>query len=358
MKRTLFHGRRAAQLETDELRLTVTEEGGHLAELLHKEAGISPLWIPQWKSIEPSEYSPVRHPDHGNGPESQLVAGLLGHSICLDLFGAPDPEESAAGIPVHGEAPVATYKVEGDDSELILSAVLPKAELTFRRSLKLAGDGVVSFSESVDNHACTDRPIGWTQHVTLGAPFLQHGNTRFIISGTRSWVYEGDFNNGLGMQMPGAEFDWPLCPRKDGGVDDFSTFTSEESTGGFTAHLMNPEREHAFFLAWSPRYKLAVGYAWRREDFPWLSRWEENHLRPWAPWNSNGFALGMEFGVSPMVESRRKMVERGKVFDTPTFRWIPARSRHSVRYCAFVRPADTLPGSVQWDGESKIHLLS
>jgi hypothetical protein len=36
MKRTIFHGRRTAQLETDELRLTVTEEGGHLAELLHK----------------------------------------------------------------------------------------------------------------------------------------------------------------------------------------------------------------------------------------------------------------------------------------------------------------------------------
>jgi hypothetical protein len=358
MKQTIFHGRRTAQLETDEVRLTVTEEGGHVAELLDKKTGISPLWIPRWKSIEPSEYSSARHPEYGGGPESQLVAGLLGHNICLDLFGSPDPEESAAGIPVHGEAPVATYEVEGDDSELILSAVLPKAELTFRRSLKLAGDGVVCFSESVHNHACTDRPIGWTQHVTLGAPFLERGNTQFIISGTRSWVYESDFNNGLGMQMSGAEFNWPFCPRKDGGVDDFSTFTSEESTGGFTAHLMHSEQEHAFFLAWSPRYKLAFGYVWRREDFPWLSRWEENHLRPWAPWNSNGFALGMEFGVSPMVESRRKMVERGKVFNTATFRWIPARSRHSARYCAFVRQADAMPGSVHWDGETKIHFLS
>jgi hypothetical protein len=194
--------------------------------------------------------------------------------------------------------------------------------------------------------------------VTLGAPFLERGNTQFIISGTRSWVYESDFNNGLGMQMSGAEFNWPFCPRKDGGVDDFSTFTSEESTGGFTAHLMHSEQEHAFFLAWSPRYKLAFGYVWRREDFPWLSRWEENHLRPWAPWNSNGFALGMEFGVSPMVESRRKMVERGKVFNTATFRWIAARSRHSARYCAFVRQADAMPGSVDWDGETKIHFLS
>lgn len=357
MQRTLFHGRRAAQLETDELRLTVTEEGGHVAELLHKETKISPLWIPQWRSIEPSEYSPTSHPEYGDGPESKLVAGLLGHSICLDLFGAPDAEESAAGIPVHGEAPVATYQIEGGDSALILSAVLPRAEMTFRRRLALAGDGVVCFSESVENHASTDRPIGWTQHVTLGAPFLERGKTQFVISGTRSLVYEDDFNNGLGMQVPGAQFDWPLCPRKDGRVDDLSTFTSEGSSGGFTAHLMSPEREHAFFIAWSPEYRLAVGYAWRREDFPWLSRWEENHLRPWAPWNSNGFALGMEFGVSPMVESRRRMVERGRLFGSPTFRWIPARSSHAVRYCAFVRAADTMPGSVHWDGDGTIHLL-
>src|SRR5260370_39783378 len=101
---------------------------------------------------------------------------------------------------------------------------------------------------------------------------------------------------------------------------------------------MNPEREHAFVLARSHRYKLAFGYAWRREDFPWLSRWAENHLRPWAAWNSNSFALGMEFGVAPLVESRRKIVERGTAFDTATFRCIPARTRECARCCACVRP--------------------
>jgi hypothetical protein len=36
---------------------------------------------------------------------------------------------------------------------------------------------------------------------------------------------------------------------------------------------------------------------------------------------------GMEFGVSPMPETRRRMMERGRMFDTPCFRWIPAKSR-------------------------------
>jgi hypothetical protein len=93
----------------------------------------------------------------------------------------------------------------------MMEVTLPKAELTFQRSLELADDGVVCFSESVHNCAATDRPIGWTQHVTLGAPFLERGNTRFLVSATRSKVYERPFNDGLGMQVAGAEFDWPLC---------------------------------------------------------------------------------------------------------------------------------------------------
>ena len=346
MKRVTFCGRRAAQLETDELRLTVTQEGGHVAELLHKETGISPLWIPEWRSIEPSEYSDADNSEHGDGPESQLVAGLLGHNICLDLFGAPDPEEAAAGIPVHGEAPVAAYEIEGSNHELVLSANLPRAQMSFQRILQMVDHGVIRFSETVHNLSSTDRPIGWTQHVTLGKPFLERGSTHILTSATHSKVYEHGFNGGLGMQKSGAEFEWPLCPRIDGGVDDLSIFTTEESSGGFTAHLMDPTQNNAFFLAWSPRYKLAIGYIWRREDFPWLSRWEENKLRPWAPWNSNGFALGMEFGVSPMVESRRRMVERNRMFDTPTFRWLPARSSRSVDYYATIKRAETIDSAL------------
>lgn len=354
MNRVTFHGRRAAQIDNEQLRVTVTEEGGHLAELLHKESGINPLWTPHWRSVEPSQFSASHHSEYGDGAESQLVAGILGHNICLDLFGTPDPTEAAAGIPVHGEAPVATYELGGDETSVSMSAHLARAQINFRRTLRLAGNGVLCFSEDVENLSCTDRPIGYTQHVTFGAPFLERGATRIRLSATLSRVYETGFNNGLGMQLDGADFDWPMCPRKDGTTEDLSTFTPSEASGGFTAHLMDSQQQHAFFVAWSPRYKLACGYIWRREDFPWLSRWEENHLRSWAPWNREGFALGMEFGVSPMVESRRQMVERGPMFGAPTFRWIGALSSHSVQYCAFVRHTDMLPRSVHWDGESAV----
>jgi hypothetical protein len=355
VKWSTFRNRRVAEIENDELRLAVTQEGGHVAEILHKSSGINPLWVSEWPSIEPSEYSEQCYPEYGTG-EAHLVSGMLGHILCLDLFGTPTQEESAAGIPVHGEAAVAPYEISGSPNHLTLRTGLPKAQLSFERTLRLAPDGVVGFQETVENCSDTDRPIGWTQHVTLGAPLLERGKTQFLLSATRSKVYEAEFNNGLCMQQPAAEFEWPRCPKRDGGIDDLTTFTSEAKSGGFTAHQMNPEEPHAYFVAWSPTLKLLIGYVWRREDFPWLSRWEENHLRTWAPWNGKGFALGMEFGVSPMVENRREMVERGKMFGAPTFRWIGARSRCEVKYAAFVRTVHAIPSYVWWDGSYEVKL--
>jgi hypothetical protein len=45
----------------------------------------------------------------------------------------------------------------------------------------------------------------------------------------------------------------------------------------------------------------------------------------------------MEFGASPVAETRRQMIERGSLFGVPAFRWIPARTRVEVRYCATIR---------------------
>ena len=356
MKSSFFKGRRSVEIGTDGIRLTATEEGGQVAELLHIKSGVSPLYVPEWPSVEPSEYSAKLDGRYGQNAESRLVASLLGHSICLDVFGTPGVEEIAAGIPVHGEASIARYVLEPTDDSVHMSASLPNAQMAFRRRIDLAENGLVHFYESVENLASTDRPIGWTQHVTLGPPFLERGTTHFSVSAKQSKVLGQNFNNGLGMQEPDATFEWPFCPRKDGTVEDLRTFTTDAVSGGFTAHRMDPNTPHAFFIAWSERFKLAFGYVWRREDFPWLSRWEENHLRPWAPWNSQALALGMEFGVSPMVESRREMVERGRMFDTPTFRWIPARTKLSVEYCAFLREAVDMPRSLTWDGGNSLEL--
>ena len=339
-----YRSRRGLHLENDLLRVTVLEEGGHIAEIYDKASGVNPLWTPSWPSIEPSYFDAASHSEYGDGVDASLLAGIMGHNLCLDIFGGPSAEEAAAGVPVHGEASLVRYEMrrpESSHTELTLEAELPLANLQIERQLVLEGRWL-RITESVQNLSGVDRPIGWTQHVTLGPPFLSKGSTQFRASATRSRVFESSFGPADYLRAA-AEFDWPRAPRTDGGVADLQLYTTADASSAYTAHLMDPARDWAFFTAFSPEARLAIGYAWRRADFPWLGIWEENHSRPQPPWNSSALTRGMEFGVSPFPESRREMIERGRLFDVPTFRWIPAATRVTVEYWATVMPADVVP---------------
>ena len=106
---------------------------------------------------------------------------------------------------------------------------------------------------------------------------------------------------------------------------------------------MDQTRPEAFFVAYSPRHKVAFGYAWQTRDFPWMGIWEENHSRTQPPWNGAVLTRGLEFGVSPFPESRREMVERRSLFGVPTYRWLPARSRLTAEYAIVCRTTPRIP---------------
>jgi hypothetical protein len=69
---TSYRGRRAATIENEALRVTVLEEGGHIAEIADKATGMSPLWTPGWPSIEPSAYDRAAHGIYGGGVDAPL----------------------------------------------------------------------------------------------------------------------------------------------------------------------------------------------------------------------------------------------------------------------------------------------
>ena len=119
-------------------------------------------------------------------------------------------------------------------------------------------------------------------------------------------------------------------------------FPDKSVSGAFSTHRMDPSRPDAFFLAWHPDSKVLVGYVWDPRDFPWLGIWEENHCRTSPPWNGQTTTRGMEFGVSPMPESRREMIERGSLFGTPAYRWLPARKMLRVKYKALLTVSETV----------------
>jgi hypothetical protein len=355
MPETTYRGRRAFTFENERLRVTVLREGGHVAEISQMPGGANPLWTPPWPSIEPSAYHPGKHPEYGANAESSLLAGIMGHNLCLDIFGGVSAEEAAAGLAVHGEASVAPYDISGGGGQIVMRATFHESRIRFERRIRLwPGRPVLHFTETAENLSATDRPIGWTQHVTLGPPFLEKGATEFRASATRSKVFETDFAGGQGYTETGAEFDWPHVPCAAGGTADLRVFTSLPVSGAYTTHLMDVRRPHAFFVAYSPKLKLAFGYLWRREDFPWLGIWEENYSRAHQPWNGQTLTRGMEFGASPMPETRREMVARGSLFGVPGFRWLPARTAVTVEYRAVLAPAAAVPEELVWHDDDGV----
>jgi hypothetical protein len=330
MTETIFHGRLAFQIENDSIRVTVLVEGGHIAEILDKSTGVNPLWVPPWQTIEMSDWSPEKHPLFGNSCESKLLAGIMGHNLCLDLFGPPSAAEIQAGVVAHAEGSWVPYSFEAIDNGLISSCALNDSQLAFERRIQLEGRRV-RIAETVQNLSPLDRPIAWTQHVTLGPPFLANGLTEFRMPATKS--------RALGES---ADFEWPHWPQADG-VRDLRVFPANGPSGGYTAHLMDPNRTKSHWVGWSPESKVAIGYVWNREEFPWLGIWEENRGRTHTPWLGRTLTRGMEFGVSPFPETRRQMIERGSLFDTPGYKWIEGQGRLTAQYYAAIAPAQTIP---------------
>lgn len=344
----IFKGRQAARLENDFLRVTVLQAGGHIAEVFDKRAKVSPLWIPHWTSLEPSKFDRGRPGPFGTGPDAKLLAGIMGHNLCLDLFGVPSEEEALAGLTVHGEASVDRYDITESPGELILQLTLPLAQLKFVRSVQLHKEHI-RIHETVENLTGIDRPIAWTQHVTLSPPFLDPPTTQFRASLTRSIVSDTDPGSDAYLS-PGTEFLWPLAPRLEGGQADLRQMNGTAPASGYTAHLADPQREHAYFIAFAPHFRLAFGYIWRRSDFPWLGIWEENCSRQGSPWDGRTVTRGMEFGVSPFPETRREMVDRNRLLDAPTYKWIPSLGRLEAEYWISSEMVDAAPESLQWPG--------
>jgi hypothetical protein len=351
MAEVIFRDRKAVQLENDSLRLTVLREGGHIAEVFDKRAGVSPLWIPHWPSLEPSAVGAQHEALFGGGSAVKLLAGIMGHNLCLDLFGGPSEAEAALGLTDHGEASIAPYEMTETASGLQMRLIMPLAQLEFVRAIELLGQDI-RVRESVDNLSTIDRPLAWTQHVTLSPPYLDPLTTEFRASMTRSVVTESDPGFAIYLEK-GSEFNWPYAPysaaaQAGAREADLRKMHSAAPASSYTAHVVDQAQEDAYFVAFSPQYKLAFGYVWKSAHFPWMGIWEENCSRPGTPWDSRTVTRGMEFGVSPFPESRRAMIQRSRLLDTPTYKWLPARGRLEAQYWISSRIAEAIPDSLSW----------
>ena len=210
--RRAYHGRRAVAIENDRIRVTVLEGGGHIAEILDKATGVNPLWTPPWPSIEPEEFDHATHPGYGGGPaESRLLSAHHGSQPLPRFFRRP-----LAG----GGSRRSLARTARDRSRSTRSSTTPHRSSCgrgFRSRSWTSSDGFrftagrCAFARRVENLTGIDRPVGWTQHVTLGPPFIERGVTEFRAPATRSKTFESAFGS-ADYLTAGAEFDWPMAP--------------------------------------------------------------------------------------------------------------------------------------------------
>ena len=347
-RRSTWRSRKAYVLSNGLLRVTALCGGGHIAEIRFEESTghttVNPLWVPQWRTMDPQSYRADKHSkEFGSVTEGKLLSGIAGHNICLDYFGSPSPEEARVGFSQHGEAPNSAWTVEshppGPDSLGIdLAVTLPSSGLKLKRTLSLhEGESMVYFRETVINTRRMDHIFHWTQHVTLGSPFLDRKSTTVAISGSRGLTSPHGYDEGKALLASGEKFRWPSAPGVRNVNVDLTRPFSRQGTGYVVAVLVERAREIGFVAALNTKERLLFGYCFPRAVFPWITLWEENLAIEALPWRGKARALGLEFGTTPIPSGRREnLVSEGPLLGTPTATFVPALGRRSVNYFAFL----------------------
>lgn len=341
-QRTKWRGRPGWIIANELLQLTHLSGGGHIVDLRRVDRpSASPLWAPRWKTQEPFEFNPKTDiKKFGETEVGKLLSGIAGHSLCLDLFGMPSPEEIKSGMTLHGEAGILKWQIDGkkhaDEAVLTAEVRLPKAGLSFVRELTLIeGESVVYVRETVKNERAAARDFQWQQHVTLGPPFLSAKDCTINLPGARGRTFPRGYE-GRDAVASDEDFEWPYAPKFNRGRVDLRRPLSIGRRGFVAGIQIAPGRDHGFACAVNARLSLAIGYVFRRKDFPWVALWEENRARKSSPWNGREQVRGLEFGASPLPMTRDENFALGKLFGTPTLAHIPAKGTVEATYVIFL----------------------
>lgn len=330
VRSTRFHGRQTWQIENPQLRVSVTQVGGHIAEVVLKgNNSLNPLWVQSRPTMEPTEYIRDKHEKfYGGGPAARLLSGLIGHNLCFPYWGDPSSSEYDSGMTFHGETGIVRWRrvaerQEGSNRRLTIVADLPESRTRFTRTISLtAGEPVAYFENRAENLSALDRPVGWCEHVTVGPPFLKKGVTLFDASLTRGRKL-GD-NSGTGFQWPTGEAETAI---------DLRTVRDVERSGFVNNFLVDRNEEFGYFTAVNPEQRLLLGYLFRRDEFPWLNVWEAN--QPATGDQPAMLTRGLEFSNTPTHGSLKAMVAVPKLWDVAAYEWLNARASLVKKFCAF-----------------------
>lgn len=346
LTKTDFEGREAYALQNDKMRISMLSGGGYIAELSllssDKKESVNPLFVPHYKTIDPHLYDADQHGDmYRRGINGKLMAGYMGQYLCFPYFGRPNSEfESKLGSSLHGEAYTVKYQVQKEIKEessvVSATAMLPISKYAVSRSITLLqGQSVVLVEEEIENLERFDRPYKYVQHVTFGKPFIEYGKT-FVDAPVSRIAYSSKKDDPSNSNT----VEWPLVRTQEGDEFNVGHFASDKGEGGYFAWFMDPDRDFTWFTMYNKDYNLLVGYVFEKDENPWIGDWQENQHDLKVPRDGKVIAWGLEVGTSPFGSGITQSIDRGPVFETPTYRWIGAKEKKKQSYLIFMLEID------------------
>ena len=319
-----FRGRPALVLSNDVLEVTVLPLGGAIASIVLKNdrEKTNPLWDSLRSDMEAGR--PLR------------TSGSVGHFVCVDGFGPVSSDEREAGLPGHGEAHTLPWSLqsatrEGKVVRLVQAVQLPRAHEVYTRTMEIAdGENVVQVHGTLENLLDFDRPVRWTEHATIGSPFLEPGVTVVDISRNRAMTRPDRKDRpGVIHRLPaGEEFEWPMAPSADGGKIDLRAAPVAPNSLDHTGHLMDSDQRLAYVTALHPKKRLLLGYIFKQAESPWLQTWESYPRK-------GMMARGLEFGTQAFDQPAREVITQNRLFGALLYRWLGARQKIETTFLMF-----------------------
>jgi hypothetical protein len=288
-------------------RLVIDTRGGAIGEFRLKRSEVNPL---SWGTPGSNDFAP-----HG-----------FGHFLCLDRWGPPSKAEGGRGMPYHGEASNVRWAVEQTPidtngmMEAIMSAKLPKAGFTMRRTIRMSPqNSVFTVREEVTNDKDLGRIFNMVQHPTIAPPFLDE-TTIVSCNAGRGFAQAETVDPEKSMTQ------WPEALKKDGQKVDLRRMSSD-SEPNVVSYVA--DGKYGWVIAASPAKGFLIGYVWLTADYPWISLWRDVH-------DGKPAARGLEFGSTGLHQPFPALVKKGRILDRQLFEYIDAGETITKRYTAFL----------------------
>lgn len=298
-------------ISNGEATVSIDLRGGAITDFHLHNGGINPLTF---------KFSPDNMPEN-----NRSGAYYQGHFICTGRWGPPSTGEKEAGLPDHGQAGNLLWTIQPatDKKTILMQVDMPLEGLHLNRVITLDDENAVfKMVESITNTNPLGRLHNVVQHPTLAKPFLTN-NTVVNCNA------DSGFNYMLNTHPQEFASAWPVGIMEDRGAINLSKLN--KAYNSVFSFAVKKDAKFGWITAYSPEYSLLIGYLWKRQDYPWISLWQDfdgEDIR----------YRGLEFGTTGMHKPYKQILEEGnhKVFGEDSYRYIDAGEKQIRSYMAFM----------------------